>query len=220
MKSRLLSALAGAVLCSIAGFASQPASAAVLFDNSPGGTPKDYAADISLAVGLFASQSATVTGVAFSGYLLEGGNAKFFVADLTSLDTLLFQTTVAFGSSNSASWLHSGQMSLSLEAGHTYFFGIIGDTTITLDERSGSFESETVLSFDGRLNYADYMNPQTTTKKVASKTLSVLRLEGELMAAAVPEPSTWAMMILGFAGVGYMTYRRTRKDQSLALAAA
>jgi PEP-CTERM motif len=28
---------------------------------------------------------------------------------------------------------------------------------------------------------------------------------------AVPEPSTWAMMILGFAGVGFMAYRR-RKD--------
>jgi hypothetical protein len=27
-------------------------------------------------------------------------------------------------------------------------------------------------------------------------------------ASAVPEPSTWAMMILGFAGVGYMAYRR------------
>jgi hypothetical protein len=26
--------------------------------------------------------------------------------------------------------------------------------------------------------------------------------------APVPEPSTWAMMILGFAGVGYMAYRR------------
>jgi PEP-CTERM motif-containing protein len=26
--------------------------------------------------------------------------------------------------------------------------------------------------------------------------------------AAVPEPSTWAMMILGFAGIGFMTYRR------------
>jgi hypothetical protein len=37
--------------------------------------------------------------------------------------------------------------------------------------------------------------------------------------AAVPEPSTWAMMILGFAGVGFMTYRRSRKDQALALAA-
>ena len=29
--------------------------------------------------------------------------------------------------------------------------------------------------------------------------------------AAVPEPSTWAMMILGFAGVGFMAYRRHGK---------
>lgn len=33
--------------------------------------------------------------------------------------------------------------------------------------------------------------------------------------AAVPEPSTWAMMILGFAGVGYITYRR-RKTAAVA----
>jgi hypothetical protein len=36
--------------------------------------------------------------------------------------------------------------------------------------------------------------------------------------AAVPEPATWAMMILGFAGVGFMAYRRSRKE-GLALAA-
>ena len=35
--------------------------------------------------------------------------------------------------------------------------------------------------------------------------------------AAVPEPSTWAMMMLGFAGLGFMTYRRKQK---LALSAA
>jgi hypothetical protein len=29
------------------------------------------------------------------------------------------------------------------------------------------------------------------------------------MSSAVPEPSTWAMMILGFLGVGFMAYRRT-----------
>ena len=34
--------------------------------------------------------------------------------------------------------------------------------------------------------------------------------------AAVPEPSTWAMMILGFGGVGYMAYRRSRKTAALA----
>ena len=37
-----------------------------------------------------------------------------------------------------------------------------------------------------------------------------------LQVAAVPEPSTWAMMILGFAGVGYMAYRR-RKTAALNL---
>ncbi|SIO46269.1 PEP-CTERM protein-sorting domain-containing protein [Bradyrhizobium erythrophlei] len=35
---------------------------------------------------------------------------------------------------------------------------------------------------------------------------------------SVPEPATWAMMIFGFAGIGFMTYRRPRKT-SLALAA-
>ena len=29
--------------------------------------------------------------------------------------------------------------------------------------------------------------------------------------ASVPEPSTWAMMILGFAGIGFMAYRRSRR---------
>jgi hypothetical protein len=33
---------------------------------------------------------------------------------------------------------------------------------------------------------------------------------GDLNLQAVPEPSTWAMMILGFAGLGFMTYRRRK----------
>jgi hypothetical protein len=34
--------------------------------------------------------------------------------------------------------------------------------------------------------------------------------------SAIPEPSTWAMMLLGFAGVGFMAYRR---KNNVALAA-
>ncbi len=34
--------------------------------------------------------------------------------------------------------------------------------------------------------------------------------------SAVPEPSTWAMMILGFAGIGFMAYRRKAKPALLA----
>ncbi|MDO9061997.1 MAG: PEPxxWA-CTERM sorting domain-containing protein [Bradyrhizobium sp.] len=40
----------------------------------------------------------------------------------------------------------------------------------------------------------------------------------ETSVAAVPEPSTWAMMILGFAGVGFMAYRRKQTGPKLRLA--
>lgn len=38
----------------------------------------------------------------------------------------------------------------------------------------------------------------------------------DLVITGVPEPSTWAMMILGFAGIGYMTYRRKRHATAIA----
>ncbi|MBR0995228.1 PEP-CTERM sorting domain-containing protein [Bradyrhizobium japonicum] len=36
--------------------------------------------------------------------------------------------------------------------------------------------------------------------------------------SAVPEPSTWAMLILGFAGVGFMTYRRRKQSNAISIA--
>lgn len=33
----------------------------------------------------------------------------------------------------------------------------------------------------------------------------------------IPEPSTWAMLLLGFAGLGAVGYRRTRKPRSIAV---
>ena len=39
----------------------------------------------------------------------------------------------------------------------------------------------------------------------------VAQASGSLtLAAAVPEPSTWAMMFLGFAGISFMAYRRSQ----------
>jgi hypothetical protein len=35
-------------------------------------------------------------------------------------------------------------------------------------------------------------------------------------AVTVPEPSTWAMMLLGFAGLGFAGYRASRKKVALA----
>jgi hypothetical protein len=37
------------------------------------------------------------------------------------------------------------------------------------------------------------------------------------LGSAVPEPSTWAMMALGFAGLGYAAFRRSSKGRALAI---
>jgi hypothetical protein len=40
----------------------------------------------------------------------------------------------------------------------------------------------------------------------------------DTVGASVPEPSTWAMMLIGFAGLGYAAYRRTKRDSVAKLA--
>jgi hypothetical protein len=39
----------------------------------------------------------------------------------------------------------------------------------------------------------------------------------DLSAGTVPEPSTWAMMLLGFAGLGFTAYRKARRAASIAV---
>jgi len=41
---------------------------------------------------------------------------------------------------------------------------------------------------------------------------------GATFSPAVPEPSTWAMMILGFFGVGFMAYRRKNQGSAFRIA--
>lgn len=49
----------------------------------------------------------------------------------------------------------------------------------------------------------------------ATATIGTISLSPHVV-AAVPEPSTWAMMILGFAGVGFLAYRRRYQSATLA----
>jgi hypothetical protein len=51
----------------------------------------------------------------------------------------------------------------------------------------------------------------------ADSPLSTFTISGPLV-ASVPEPSIWAMMILGFAGIGAVAYRRRTKTAALGAA--
>jgi hypothetical protein len=43
---------------------------------------------------------------------------------------------------------------------------------------------------------------------------NVISVSGTNSSSVIPEPSTWVMMLLGFAGLGYAAVRRSAKDQS------
>ena len=55
-----------------------------------------------------------------------------------------------------------------------------------------------------------FVDPIATFKDAAGGSFS-LEITGPSMTPPVPEPSTWAMLLLGFAGIGFMAYRRRSK---------
>ncbi|WP_409334389.1 choice-of-anchor K domain-containing protein [Bradyrhizobium sp. AUGA SZCCT0283] len=67
---------------------------------------------------------------------------------------------------------------------------------------------------DGWYDGNKWTNPEcgTSTLKI------VADFTADIHAPPVPEPSTWAMMILGFGGVGFMAYRRKRGGNALTAA--
>jgi PEP-CTERM motif len=72
-----------------------------------------------------------------------------------------------------------------------------------------AFGSETLTSID--FSYVGNTVPGDGEAFLAALTTSTA-------VGAVPEPSTWAMMILGFFGVGFMTYRRKQNGPAFRLA--
>jgi PEP-CTERM motif len=63
------------------------------------------------------------------------------------------------------------------------------------------------------LNQPDGTFALGTTDDVGSKIAlsAVNTISFDFSAFVVPEPSTWAMLLLGFAGLGFIGYRRTRR---------
>ena len=55
-------------------------------------------------------------------------------------------------------------------------------------------------------NATGYVDPMASIDLLSGGILTL-----DVLAPAVPEPSTWAMLLLGFAGLGFMAYRRKPK---------
>ena len=137
--------------------------------------------------------------------------------------TALFQLDSKPTPNSSQTFVGSDQFSFNNVAG-TYG-GILG-TASTISFGNGIFSSLSITA--PNLGFTQFSSPTLFTGSPSAPLFSTGSFtlinpffgNGNLtispVIAAVPEPSTWAMMILGFAGVGYMAYRRKSKPALLA----
>ena len=114
--------------------------------------------------------------------------------------------------------------------------GTVEYVLLTTPISTGTSHTETALHDDGMSLYAPGLTnilsssgetvakAETFVLPAGSYTLTGVYVEAQGAPAAlqfttaVPEPSTWAMMIFGFIGVGFMSYRRKSKDSRFRIA--
>jgi hypothetical protein len=71
----------------------------------------------------------------------------------------------------------------------------------------GDFFQISMYTNDQQYGWQYNLTPSTLSLSLTQPLIPTL----STLAPPVPEPSTWAMMILGFMGVGFMAYRRKSK---------
>jgi hypothetical protein len=121
---------------------------------------------------------------------------------------------------------------LKVFSGTDYFSDV--DVILTGNGKSASWTSNINPVGDGWVNFKVQLNQANFGSDLASilSDMTEIQIRGEfisgaeqegldnvkLMSSAVPEPSTWAMLILGFAGLGFMAYRRKQSGPALRFA--
>lgn len=197
-----------------------PASAAVLYDNganiaTSGGNYNGWniSQGFEVSNSFTLSQASTITGVNFG--ILQ---SPYGGGDITALDFGITSTPDSYPITGHAS------VTTGAQTGTGENFWIL---------RTDSFSTGNIslgpgtyyLVLQNAVNTGSYVDfwtendgPSTafhgqygsTDRSLGSESFQILGT-----VSPVPEPSTWAMMVLGFVGIGAMTYRR-RKSTMLA----
>jgi hypothetical protein len=214
-----------ALLLGTAVFTSAKAGAATVFNNpwssspaancmfsttcGPGnGKPNDYAAQAFTL-----STTSTITSASFTewdtGIQVTGANWLFLNANGVGglPGTALNSGTASISSSSQVGTtgvydVHQENFNIgtvTLGPGSYYFAvqGISSDWNTFLS--SGTASSGAAETYNGTTWHFSYEGIPSVAVGLYTEV------------SAVPEPSTWAMMLLGFAGVGFMAYRRKAK---------
>jgi hypothetical protein len=186
--------------------AAPAASASVLYDNGPASlTDAYYINSIQAVADSFTlASTSTVTGVNFAVWTFGG--------PITTVDWGITSTANSFPITGTAA------VTIGASDGTAGVFTVNSDSFLTGDVTLAAGTYYLVLANAmGSSNFAWDINNGPSTAyvnlgvgAVASESFQITGV------SAVPEPTTWAMLLLGFAGIGFMAYRRKSKPALIA----
>jgi hypothetical protein len=181
----------------------------------PGWVPSDVisTATFKPSTGLGGEFSSIPDGVNVAAVGDAQGGANIFQALTATVQAnTLYTLDVSVGARADFPF---SEYTIALEAGSTV---LASDSS--LDPSAGSFLTDTITFFSG---------PTPTTLgqpldiELSATGLSSLGAAAQadfdevlLNSSVVPEPSTWVMMLVGFAGLGYAGYRKAQRQVSVA----
>jgi hypothetical protein len=194
---KIASVLIGAALAGIGlwGGAAQ-ATVPVVVTDTVSGSAGDWTYDFSVTNNLGGTNDIYFFGVLLSTRDIVGSPGTFDPNTWTSWDNSPYGGSSTVYNNN---WI---DLSFdSLEPGQTLSGFLVTQTTAAPQSPVSWFAFANGGTWTGGGNFNNDFNPG---------------FEGTTSSSAVPEPSTWAMMALGFAGLGFIGYRTSRRSVALA----
>jgi hypothetical protein len=187
----------------------QSSFAGVLFFDNFDSTPQ------SLDQFTFANWTVTAGSVDVIG---AGGSFDYYPGNGNYVD--LNGSSNQYGELTSKAVFGAGSYTLSfLLGGSTGGAGDVDPTAKTTTITLGSFSTSITLAPNAGLTSQSFTFSTTggdlVFTSVPGGNPNVGNILDNVQVSAVPELSTWAMMLIGFAGVGYIAYRRSRKFSAL-----
>lgn len=209
--------VAGTALA-IATFSSPVLADTLLDTGAPTATTFRDAAHNQAGVGpgqsVVVATNTTLTNIGFYSATPSGGDVKYMIWDGTN-SSLLFSIVGTTVTGSTPTLTYSPDFSFDLLAGNTYYFGIISESPLDVGFSFYGTVSQSGLTATGNnSNYTNFASPAFVNIAAANINLVLLGTQG-----AVPEPATWAMMIIGFGAIGWSVRRGRKSEQRSAKAA-
>jgi hypothetical protein len=119
---KLIVVLVGAILCTASNAKSE-----TIFDLSSTTAFTNRSANSGVGQSVAVSTTTTITDMGFYLNLPNGGDVKFMIWDSSDSNLLFSSVLSGVSASGSQSWVYSDPFSFTLNAGQTYWFGVIAD---------------------------------------------------------------------------------------------